>query len=54
MRAPWLDRMSGGEVHRLRRRDIAVHPFTGHEVPAAHVERQLKHPREFGAELSRR
>jgi hypothetical protein len=35
-------------------KDISVHPFTGHEVPAAHVERQLKHLREFGAELSRR
>ena len=29
-------------------------PFTGHEVPTAHVERQLRHLREFGAELSRR
>jgi len=28
-------------------KDIAVHPFTGHEVPAAHVERQLRHLREF-------
>ena len=35
-------------------KDLSVHPFTGHEVPAAHVERQLKHLREFGAELSRR
>jgi cephalosporin-C deacetylase len=28
-------------------KQISVHPFTGHEVPAAHVERQLKHLREF-------
>src|SRR6516225_6087870 len=28
-------------------KDIAVHPFTGHEVPAAHVERQLRHLRDF-------
>jgi cephalosporin-C deacetylase len=28
-------------------KDIAVHPFTGHAVPAAHVERQLRHLREF-------
>ncbi len=28
-------------------KDISVHPFTGHEVPAAHVERQLRHFREF-------
>jgi cephalosporin-C deacetylase len=28
-------------------RDIAVHPFTGHEVPSAHIERQLRHLREF-------
>ncbi len=35
-------------------KDISVLPFTGHEVPAAHVERQLKHLREFGAGLSRR
>ena len=28
-------------------KDIAVHPFTGHDVPAAHVERQLGHLREF-------
>jgi len=28
-------------------KDIAVHPFTGHEVPTAHVERQLRHLREF-------
>jgi cephalosporin-C deacetylase len=28
-------------------KDLAVHPFTGHEVPAAHVERQLRHLREF-------
>jgi hypothetical protein len=27
--------------------DIAVHPFTGHDVPTAHVERQLRHLREF-------
>jgi cephalosporin-C deacetylase len=27
-------------------KDLAVHPFTGHEVPAAHVERQLRHLRE--------
>jgi hypothetical protein len=24
-----------------------VHPFTGHDVPGAHVERQLRHLREF-------
>jgi cephalosporin-C deacetylase len=35
-------------------KDISVHPFTGHEVPAAHVERQLRHLRELGGELSRR
>jgi cephalosporin-C deacetylase len=29
-------------------KDLAVHPFTGHSVPAAHVERQLRHLREFG------
>jgi len=28
-------------------KDIAVHPFTGHDVPTAHVERQLRHLREF-------
>lgn len=28
-------------------KDISVHPFTGHEVPAAHVERQLRHFRDF-------
>jgi cephalosporin-C deacetylase len=28
-------------------KDIAVHPFTGHAVPAAHVERQLRHFRDF-------
>ncbi|HYB16667.1 MAG TPA: acetylxylan esterase, partial [Streptosporangiaceae bacterium] len=28
-------------------KDIAVHPFTGHEVPTTHVERQLRHLREF-------
>ncbi len=28
-------------------KDISVHPFTGHEVPAAHAERQLRHLREF-------
>jgi cephalosporin-C deacetylase len=28
-------------------KDIAVHPFTGHEVPAAHGERQLGHLRDF-------
>ena len=28
-------------------KDIAVHPFTGHEVPMAHVERQLRHLRDF-------
>ncbi len=26
-------------------KDIAVHPFSGHAVPAAHVERQLRHLR---------
>jgi cephalosporin-C deacetylase len=30
-------------------KDLAVYPFTGHEVPTAHVERQLRHLREFGA-----
>jgi len=28
-------------------KQIAVHPFTGHDVPGAHVERQLRHLREF-------
>ena len=28
-------------------KDIAVYPFTGHDVPTAHVERQLRHLREF-------
>jgi cephalosporin-C deacetylase len=28
-------------------KDISVHPFTGHEVPTAHVERQLRHFRDF-------
>jgi cephalosporin-C deacetylase len=28
-------------------KDISVHPFTGHMVPAAHVERQLRHFRDF-------
>ena len=28
-------------------KDISVHPFTGHEVPEAHVERQLRHLREY-------
>ena len=28
-------------------KDISVHPFTGHVVPAAHVERQLRHLRDF-------
>jgi cephalosporin-C deacetylase-like acetyl esterase len=28
-------------------KDLAVYPFTGHSVPAAHVERQLRHLREF-------
>jgi cephalosporin-C deacetylase len=28
-------------------KDIAVYPFTGHAVPAAHVERQLQHFRDF-------
>jgi cephalosporin-C deacetylase len=28
-------------------KDLAVYPFTGHDVPAAHVERQLRHLREF-------
>jgi cephalosporin-C deacetylase len=28
-------------------KDIAVHPFTGHAVPTAHLERQLRHLRDF-------
>src|SRR5262249_60201215 len=28
-------------------KDIAVHPFTGHAVPTAHLERQLHHLRDF-------
>jgi cephalosporin-C deacetylase len=28
-------------------KDISVHPFTGHQVPTAHVERQLRHFRDF-------
>jgi cephalosporin-C deacetylase len=28
-------------------KDISVHPFTGHVVPAAHVELQLRHLRDF-------
>jgi cephalosporin-C deacetylase len=28
-------------------KDISVFPFTGHEVPTAHVERQLRHLRDF-------
>jgi cephalosporin-C deacetylase len=28
-------------------KDISVHPFTGHAVPGVHVERQLRHLREF-------
>jgi cephalosporin-C deacetylase len=28
-------------------KDISVNPFTGHEVPGAHLERQLRHLREF-------
>ena len=28
-------------------KDLAVHPFTGHEVPAPHVERQLRQLREL-------
>ncbi|MGH3194447.1 MAG: acetylxylan esterase [Streptosporangiaceae bacterium] len=28
-------------------KDLAVHPFTGHVVPTAHVERQLRHLRDF-------
>ena len=28
-------------------KEIAVYPFTGHGVPAVHVERQLRHFRDF-------
>jgi cephalosporin-C deacetylase len=28
-------------------KDITVHPYTGHEVPATQIERQLRHLREF-------
>jgi cephalosporin-C deacetylase len=28
-------------------KDISVHPFTGHAVPEAHVERQLRHLRAY-------
>jgi cephalosporin-C deacetylase len=28
-------------------KDITVRPFTGHGVPTAHVERQLRHLRDF-------
>jgi cephalosporin-C deacetylase len=28
-------------------KDIAVHPFSGHAVPASHIERQLPHLRQF-------
>ena len=28
-------------------KDLSVHPFTGHVVPAAHVEHQLRHLRDF-------
>jgi len=28
-------------------KEISVHPFTGHAVPAAHAERQLRHFRDF-------
>lgn len=28
-------------------KDISVHPFTDHAVPGVHVERQLRHLREF-------
>jgi cephalosporin-C deacetylase len=28
-------------------KDLSVHPFTGHEVPTAHVERQLRHLRDY-------
>ncbi len=34
-------------------KDIAVHPFTGHTVPSAHIERQLRHLRGFLPEASR-
>ena len=27
--------------------DLSVHPYTGHAVPAAHVERQLGHLRSY-------
>jgi cephalosporin-C deacetylase len=28
-------------------KDIAVHPFSGHEVPQAHVEHQIRHLRKL-------
>jgi cephalosporin-C deacetylase len=28
-------------------KDIAVHPYTGHTVPSAHIEQQLRHLRKF-------
>ncbi len=28
-------------------KDMSVYPFTGHEVPSAHVERQLRHLRQY-------
>jgi cephalosporin-C deacetylase len=28
-------------------KDLSVHPFTGHVVPTAHVERQLRHLKDF-------
>jgi cephalosporin-C deacetylase len=28
-------------------KDIAVHPFSGHDVPGTHAERQLRHLREY-------
>jgi cephalosporin-C deacetylase len=28
-------------------KEIGVHPYTGHEVPGAHIERQLRHLRKF-------
>ena len=28
-------------------KDLAVHPYTEHEVPSTHIERQLRHLREF-------
>ena len=28
-------------------KDIAVHPFTAHAVPTAHLERQLRHLRDY-------